>query len=105
MQSAVQSKQEVLNILRTSKETLRALGIARIGVFGSFSRDSVHADSDVDLLVEFAPGQTTFMNWSGVFDFAEEAFGRPVDVVTPDSLSKYSAPRILADTVYVSVVD
>ncbi len=38
----------------------KRFGVARIGFFGSVVRGDDHPDSDIDLLVEFAPGEATF---------------------------------------------
>lgn len=86
-------------------ERLRALGVARIGVFGSFVNGPPGPDSDVDLLVEFAPGGKTFLNWGHAWDLTEDVLGRGVDFVTRESLSRYTAPQVLAEAEYVSVVE
>lgn len=102
MGTKVQTKEDVFEALRENKDRLRALGVARVGVFGSFRHNTVRPESDVDLLVEFEPHRKNFLNWSGAWDLAEEMFGREVDLVTPESLSKYCAPRILSEVEYVS---
>ncbi|WP_211321579.1 nucleotidyltransferase family protein [Pedobacter cryoconitis] len=60
-----------------------------------------HSDSDVDLLFEFAPEQKTYDNFMNLSFFLEDLLGRKVEVVTPQSLSKYIAPHILNQTEYV----
>lgn len=105
MATPVTSKSEIFERLRAHRERLRALGVARIGVFGSFVNGTPGPDSDVDLLVEFAPGVKRALGWAEIFDLAEAEFGRSVDVITPESLSKYCASRILTETEYVSLHD
>lgn len=51
-------------------------GVAKIGIFGSTARGEARADSDVDVLVEFAPGQTTFRNFMELVFYREDLFGR-----------------------------
>jgi predicted nucleotidyltransferase len=58
------------------------LGVAKIGIFGSAARGEERADSDVDVLVEFAPGQTTFRNFMELAFYLEDLFGRKVDLLT-----------------------
>ncbi len=41
-------------------DLIRALGVARLALFGSVLRGQTHAQSDVDLLVQFAPGTKTY---------------------------------------------
>ena len=56
----VQTKEQIFTLLHDHQSELRRLGVQRYGVFGSFIRNAVTDQSDVDLLVEFAPGQKTF---------------------------------------------
>jgi len=46
----------VLRTLRAQAEPLKQRGIIGLWVFGSVARGDARADSDVDLLAEFAPG-------------------------------------------------
>ena len=54
----VQTKAEVIERLQQQREQLRALGVARLGLFGSFVRDEARPESDVDFLVELEPGRS-----------------------------------------------
>ena len=63
MKPPVQSREKVLELAAEQRPRLRAMGVRLLGLFGSFARDEQGADSDVDLLVEFAPGQKTFDNF------------------------------------------
>jgi uncharacterized protein len=93
----VQTRREVLDRLAEHREALRAFGLRRIGLFGSFRHDRARPDSDVDLLAEFEPGVQTFDNFMGVADLLEDSLGRRVELVTTDALSPYIGPKILAD--------
>ena len=53
--------------------------------------------------VEFEPGQKTFTNFSRLAFLLEELLGRPVEVLTADSLSPYIGPFILRESEYVSI--
>jgi hypothetical protein len=76
---------------------IRALGVVRLALFGSVLRDQARPDSDVDFLVQFAPGQKTFDHFEALADLLEQQLGRPVELVTPEALSPYLGPRILAE--------
>lgn len=67
----------------------KRFGVARIGCFGSVVRGEERQDSDIDLLVEFAPGEATFRNFMERVYYLEDLFGRNVDLVTDQGLSKY----------------
>jgi hypothetical protein len=105
MQWKPQSKRrgDVIERLRRLGPELRALGVERIGLFGSFSRDEPSEGSDVDILVDFAPGKKSFDNFMRLADRLEAVLGRPVELVARESLSPHSGPRILEATEYVSL--
>jgi predicted nucleotidyltransferase len=64
---------------------LRQLGIRRIGLFGSFRRDASDSESDIDLLIEFAPDEKSFDNFMAVSFLLEEELGRSVELVTSET--------------------
>ncbi len=94
----VQSKQEVLDALVNSSEDLRRLGVHDIRLFGSFAHGTPSSESDVDLLVSFRPGTKNFDHFMELGFFLEDLLGRPVELVTRESLSPYLGPRILANS-------
>ena len=73
-------------------------GIRNIRVFGSFARGGASPNSDVDLLVDYVPGQKGF----AFVHFCEEAealLGRAVDVATEGSLHPMIRERVLAEAI------
>ena len=85
------------------RSRLLAAGVQRLGIFGSFARGEENEASDVDVLVTFRSGSRTFDNLFLVGEVLEEAFRRPVDLVTEDSLSPYLAPHIREGVKYVDL--
>lgn len=75
-------------------------GVVKIGIFGSTAREAERIDSDVDVLVRFAPGKATFRNFMELAYFLEELFGRRVDLVTEQGLNQYLRPRIEEEVVW-----
>ena len=98
---AVQVKDDIFTLLRDHQLDIRQLGVKRLGLFGSFVRQQQHAESDVDILVEFEPGRKTFDAFIQLAAFLEEHFGRRVELVTPESLSPYIGSYILKEIEYV----
>lgn len=90
----------VIDPLRRQRiaEVCRRFGVQRLQMFGSAARGEETAGSDVDLLVEFAPGQApggfALMDLqdalSQVFD------GRPVDLSFPSVLDNPYRRRAIA---------
>lgn len=72
-------------------------GVTSIKVFGSVARGESSTGSDVDLLVELAPGRTIF-DLAGFLADAEDLLGTRVDVVTASGL-KYIRERVIAEAV------
>lgn len=54
MESSVHTKQEIMKRLHQRTAGVHALGVRRLGLFGSFVQGTQHGESDVDVLVEFA---------------------------------------------------
>lgn len=64
------------------------LGVRRLALFGSAARGDFSPTSDVDVLVEFSPHptRTPFEQYFELKERLEEIVGRPVDLVTRDSM-------------------
>lgn len=83
--------------LSSRDSEIRALGVGRLALFGSVLRGQARPDSDVDLLVEFLPGQKTLERFFRLYDLLEECLETRVELVTTDALSPFLGPRILAE--------
>jgi predicted nucleotidyltransferase len=76
--------------------------IRRLAVFGSVARGRAGPTSDIDILVDFEPGAGI-----GLFDHAriaqelEDQIGRPVDLVTWNSLRPRMRENIARESVMV----
>jgi predicted nucleotidyltransferase len=99
----VRKKEDVLTIIRNHQQEIKDLGVRRYGFFGSFVREEATEQSDIDILVEFEPGQKTFDNFMKLAFFLEDLLGREVDLVTVESLSPYIGPHILKEVEYASI--
>lgn len=85
-------------------ELCRKYGVARLSLFGSVVRDDFGPQSDVDVLVEFAPSTRV-----GLLDLARfqlelsELLGHDVHISTPRSLSRYFRREVVESAVPVYV--
>ena len=91
------SREQAAEILAASESEIRALGVARLALFGSVLRGDAGPDSDVDLLVQFAPGAKTFERFLALSELLERRLGRRVELVTTEALSPFIGPRILTE--------
>jgi|SRR5215468_1147297 len=78
--------------------------IRRLAFFGSVLRDDFTPQSDVDVLVEFEPGQEPGFAFFRMQDELSTLLGRRADLRTPNELSKYFRDEVLAEAeeVYVA---
>jgi predicted nucleotidyltransferase len=73
-------------------------GIRKLAVFGSALRDDFGLDSDIDLLVEYLPGQhVTFLDMVQQEAELTTLVGRTVDLRTPMELSRHFRKAVLAN--------
>jgi len=81
----------------------REHGVSRFSMFGSVLRNDFDPEgSDVDLLVEFAPGvHRGLFKLVSMQQSLSGMFGRTVDLNTPGSLSSYFRDEVLADAVVI----
>lgn len=83
------TREEVIARLKTTESDLRALGIGELYLFGSYARGEATEDSDVDVMIRFAPQPgNRFRSFMNTLYRLEEAVGRPVDLGTPDGLHR-----------------
>jgi predicted nucleotidyltransferase len=73
-------------------------GASNVRVFGSFARGETRATSDLDVLVDMAPGRT-LLDLIALSGELESVLGIRIDVVTESALSPYLKARILAEAV------
>lgn len=101
MVAPVQDRDETIRRILSIREELVALGVADIGLFGSFAAGRVQPTSDVDILLELAPDRHSFDAFMDVAFLLEDVLGRKVEVVTRDALSPHIGPHILREVLHV----
>ena len=69
-------------------EFCRANGIVTLAIFGSILGEDFGSHSDIDVLVEFAPGRTPGLRFVKVADDLSKLLGRPVDVLTRSAVER-----------------
>jgi predicted nucleotidyltransferase len=97
MSTITENRRDVFTGVRLLEPQLKARGVKRLALFGSFARDTPGVDSDVDFLIEFFPGQKNFDNFFAVGELLEATLGRRIELLTPESLSPHIGPRILQE--------
>jgi predicted nucleotidyltransferase len=73
-----------------------------VAVFGSYVNGTPTEESDVDVLIDFEPSATIgFFAMSDIKDTLETVIGKPVDLLTPQAISKCFKDEVLAQAEYV----
>lgn len=76
----------------------RRHGIRSLAFFGSVLREDFTADSDVDVLIEFALGRTVgYLRFAGIEAELSALLGRRVDLKTAAMLSPYFRDEVLRE--------
>ena len=91
------------DVLRAMLPELQArYGVATLGLFGSRVRGDHRPDSDLDVLVTFAPeARPSLFTLSDIVITLEERLGVVIDLALRDNLKPFIRPYILHDEVLV----
>lgn len=94
-------KEQILSMLKVYYSCNKdALGIERIGLFGSFARDEGRMDSDIDIIVTLK--RPDLFQYSTIARQLETVFGRRVDLISSKSaFSESFKERLDREAVYV----
>lgn len=80
------------------REILRRHGVSNVRIFGSVARGDDQRGSDLDLLVDFAPG-TGLFTIAGIQAELERILGVEVDLVPAEGLKRRIRPDVERDLV------
>jgi uncharacterized protein len=90
--------QEILKQLESHCPAIKAYGVRRLGLFGSYARGEPRRKSDLDCVVEFE--RKSFDAYMDLKDYLENLFGRRVDLVISDAIKPQLRETILEGTLY-----
>jgi uncharacterized protein len=91
----------ILARLRDSEPALRERGVLHAALFGSRARGDHRADSDIDILIEIAPGMPMRLwGYVGLTQFIEDLFPGSVDVAERTQLKPFLRPSAEREAVY-----
>ena len=79
------TRETILHAMHLHLDELKArFSVSRIGLFGSYVRDTATTASDIDIIVEFV--HPTYDNYMDLKFFLEDLFQRPVDLVMQETI-------------------
>jgi len=67
-------------------DKVKRFGVKRIGLFGSYTRDTQRKNSDIDILIEFEEGKATLENFLDLAKYLEELLGKRIDLITTEGV-------------------
>ncbi|MBD2364349.1 nucleotidyltransferase family protein [Anabaena minutissima FACHB-250] len=83
------------------KQFCQRHSICKLSLFGSVLRDDFTRESDVDVLVEFAPGKTPGLAIISMQDELSTIINRQIDLRTSADLSCYFRDQVLAEAMVI----
>ena len=92
----------ILNVLHEHRNELRAMGVTKIGLFGSYVRSEQRPDSDMDFLLTIE--HWTWKRWCTVWEFLEDRFGVKVDLVPEEDLRPELHRYVFPEVCYAEIV-
>jgi len=93
------TQEGILKQLNQRAEELKQnFSVRSIGLFGSLARNEADRESDVDILVDFV--EPTFDHYMDLKFYLERLFGRPVDLVTADTVKPRLKGAIKREVIY-----
>lgn len=97
-------KEDIKEIINNGLEQLPIRErIKKLSLFGSYATGEAKFDSDIDLLIEFKPeAKIGYFELIKIQNALGEKLKRKVDLITPQSLSKYFKDQVLetAEKIY-----
>ena len=98
------TKEEITKVLQENFSHLASeYGVKRIGLFGSYAKDTSTETSDVDIVVEF--DRPIGFRFTEFAEYLESLLGKSVDVLTPAGIQGIRIERVARSieegTVYV----
>jgi len=93
-------KTNILNFLKSHKKELKnRFHITKIGLFGSYAKDTANENSDIDIVIQST--KKDFFLREDLREFLESHLQKKVDVGYIDSIRTYYKNRIEKDIIYV----
>ena len=105
MITAVQSKDQIFERVRSHQSALKLFGAAQLGLFGSFVRGEQTEESDVDFVVEFEPGKKKLHSFLDIADYLEALLGRKTDVLIWEGMADFVRKHVTDEIEYVPLID
>lgn len=95
--ATVQSLEDIRRLRPQIMSLARQCRARKVSVFGSIVRGEMHADSDIDFLVDFDEKRYTLLDIAKMINGLEDLLGCKVDVVPRSALREELKPYVLKE--------
>ena len=99
----MKTENQIKSIMLSNQRFIASLGVTKIAIFGSVSRNEQTENSDVDIFVEFNKEKKNYDNFITLCYFLEDEIGNEVELVTKESLSPSMLSAIEKELHYVEI--
>jgi predicted nucleotidyltransferase len=94
------TKNNILDFLKSNKQELeKRFFITKIGLFGSYAKDTANENSDIDIIIQST--KKDFFLREDLREYLELNLKKNVDVGYLDSIRAYYKNKIEKDIIYV----
>ena len=95
------NKEQIVKLLKQNKQTLaKEYGIKTLGLFGSYSKNKQHKNSDIDILIEFNKS-ISLLKYLKLSNILSKKTGKKIDLVMKSALKKNIGKEILNEVIYI----
>jgi uncharacterized protein len=94
-------RDQAIAILKQYEQPLKSFGVKSLSIFGSVARDEAHAESDIDILVEFSE-PPTFNRYMDVKFYLEDSLSQSVDLVSHKMLKPQIRQTVEKEAIHVA---
>lgn len=86
-------------LLEAIKKSKFRDSIERASLFGSYARKEENKESDIDVLIEFKPdAKIGLFGFASLQRFLGESMGKKIDLLTPESLSRFFKEKVINES-------
>ncbi|HDK27002.1 MAG TPA: hypothetical protein ENG48_07955 [Candidatus Atribacteria bacterium] len=92
---------DIINFIKNNKKILKEqYGVVKIGIFGSFVKNNIKDDSDIDIVIEMDKESKTLHNFLELKRYLEKNLQREVDLGIESNLKQAVKKEIKSEIIY-----
>ena len=94
-------RKELIQIIKEHEKNIKSFGIDKIGIFGSYAKETANENSDIDILVKFKDVPRISKSYFGLKFYLEDLLQKEVDLCREKDLREELKEEILRSVIYV----